>query len=225
MTDINPALLSQINGNGAKPQTGSTAKELNDRFLTLLVTQLKNQDPLNPMENSEMTSQLAQINTVAGIEQLNESFTNIGAQIQAGQSLQLANLIGKDVLIPGNRTLLGSEGEATPIAVSVPSSMVNPEVVISDRLGTVLQRIPVTGNSSGLTRVIWDGQTTEGDRAIPGQYRVSVTGTSTSGSFVQGDVFQQVPVVGVIPSDSGQALLDFGGVVDPVTIDQVEQIL
>ena len=67
MSTINPATLSNINGGGVQLQQ-SQSEELRNSFMTLLITQLQNQDPLKPMENAEMTSQIAQINTVSGIE-------------------------------------------------------------------------------------------------------------------------------------------------------------
>lgn len=74
--------------------TGSNAADLQSSFLTLLVAQLKNQDPTNPMENNELTSQLAQISTVSGIEKLNTTLGSISGQIDNSQSLQASNLIG-----------------------------------------------------------------------------------------------------------------------------------
>ena len=68
--------------------TGSNAADLQSSFLTLLVAQLKNQDPTNPMENNELTSQLAQISTVSGIEKLNTTLGSISGQIDNSQSLQ-----------------------------------------------------------------------------------------------------------------------------------------
>lgn len=80
--------------------TGSNAADLQSSFLTLLVAQLKNQDPTNPMENNELTSQLAQISTVSGIEKLNTTLGSISGQIDNSQSLQASNLIGHGVMIP-----------------------------------------------------------------------------------------------------------------------------
>jgi hypothetical protein len=84
--------------------TGSNASDLQSSFLTLLVAQLKNQDPTNPMQNNELTTQLAQISTVSGIEKLNTTLVPSPA-INSSQSLQAANLIGHGVMIPGPRFL------------------------------------------------------------------------------------------------------------------------
>lgn len=79
-----------------------SAQEQSDRFMKLLVAQLKNQDPMNPMDNAQMTSQMAQINTVSGIQQLNETVQSLAGQFNAMQALQGTSLIGHDVLTTGN---------------------------------------------------------------------------------------------------------------------------
>ena len=79
-----------------------SAADTEQRFLKLLVTQLNNQDPLNPMDNAELTSQLAQMSTVSGIEKLNATVSSLAAQSGASQVLQSASLIGYNVLSPGN---------------------------------------------------------------------------------------------------------------------------
>jgi flagellar basal-body rod modification protein FlgD len=74
-----------------------------DRFLKLLVAQMKNQDPLNPMDNAQVTSQMAQINTVSGIEKLNGTVQGLNRHFVQMQALQGANLVGRDVVLAGSR--------------------------------------------------------------------------------------------------------------------------
>ena len=94
--------LAQTGANSA-----STAQGLQDQFLKLLVTQLKNQDPLNPMQNAELTSQLAQISTVEGITNLKNTMLAISGQIDVSQSMNAVSMIGKGVLIPGTKVKVG----------------------------------------------------------------------------------------------------------------------
>ena len=86
----------------ASPVTGANANT-EDRFLKLLVAQLKNQDPLNPMDNAQVTSQMAQIQTVAGIDKLNTTVHGLNAQFAQLQALTGASLVGHHVLVEGNR--------------------------------------------------------------------------------------------------------------------------
>ena len=93
-----------------------------DRFLKLLVAQMKNQDPLNPMDNAQVTSQMAQINTVTGIDKLNTTVAGLSAQFMQMQAMQGASLVGHDVIVPGNKldidavTAIGQGGFETPDA-------------------------------------------------------------------------------------------------------------
>src|SRR3954469_4587875 len=79
------------------------ANATSDRFLKLLVAQMQNQDPLNPMDNAQVTSQMAQINTVTGIEKLNTTMQGLSGQFVQMQALQGASLVGRDVIVPGNK--------------------------------------------------------------------------------------------------------------------------
>jgi len=100
-TTIAPTSTSGTSTTGSTTQTGSA--EAQDRFLKLLVAQLSNQDPMNPMDNAQMTSQMAQINTVSGIQQLNDTMKNMTTQMSAMQVLQAGNLVGHNVLAAGNQ--------------------------------------------------------------------------------------------------------------------------
>ncbi len=90
---------------------GGSEVSSQDRFLKMLVTQLQNQDPLNPMDNAQVTSQMAQLNTVTGIEKLNATVKGMSGQFLQMQALQGAALVGHDVLVPGNT--LGTADDGT----------------------------------------------------------------------------------------------------------------
>ena len=90
-------------GGSVAPTATQTASESADRFLKLLVTQMKNQDPLNPMDNAQVTSQMAQISTVSGIEKLNTTVGALNGQFMQMQALQGASLVGHNVTLQGNR--------------------------------------------------------------------------------------------------------------------------
>ena len=73
----------------------------------MLTTQLKNQDPLNPLDNAQVTSQLAQISTVDGIERLNQTLTSMMDGMLSSETMQAAALVGRSVLVPGQHMTLG----------------------------------------------------------------------------------------------------------------------
>ncbi|MFA7623744.1 MAG: flagellar hook capping FlgD N-terminal domain-containing protein, partial [Pusillimonas sp.] len=113
----------------ANAESAKRAEDAKNQFMTLLVTQIRNQDPLNPMDNAQFTSQLAQLETVNGITQLNNTLLALSGQLDMTQSMQAANLIGKGVLVTGNKISLGSSTvdgvttkTATPFGVDLISS-------------------------------------------------------------------------------------------------------
>src|SRR5690606_27422467 len=143
-TDTNSAALDAANAS-----TQSLMESTQDRFLTLLVTQLRNQDPLNPMDNAEVTSQIAQLSTVTGINQLNNTWLARSGQMNVSQSMQPANLIGKAVLVPGDKIRLGSDPadpgskETTPFGVDLlaPAATVTAHIV--DAAGQVVRQLEI----------------------------------------------------------------------------------
>jgi len=105
------AVQSSTNSTAAAAPTLTTsASDTEDRFLKLLVAQMQNQDPLNPMDNAQVTTQMAQIQTVSGIDKLNTTVQGLNSQFAQLQALGGAALVGRDVLIEGNRLVADADG-------------------------------------------------------------------------------------------------------------------
>src|SRR5574340_1776139 len=98
------ALLASLNASSSATSAtnASSVASTQDRFLKLLVTQMKNQDPLNPMDNAQVTSQMAQLSTVTGIDKLNVTLQALSNSMTSHLSLQAATIIGHGVLVPGS---------------------------------------------------------------------------------------------------------------------------
>src|SRR5690606_23432779 len=165
---------------------GSTNKliaDTQDRFLELLVTQLRNQDPLNPMDNAELTSQIAQLSTVNGITQLNETLLALSGQIDMSTAMQASALIGRDVLLPGDKIALG-KGVATPAGIDLvaPAAKVTADIV--DRSGKVLRSYDLGAQPAGILNVWWDGLDEAGAQAPDGAYFLRVSATDSAGAAV-----------------------------------------
>ena len=111
---LSSAALKSVNGVPATASTAASEAGSQDRFLKLLVTQLKNQDPLSPMDNAQLTSQIAQINTVSGLATVNTSVQQLSSQFLQMQTLQGASLVGKDVVVAGNKLDISSDASAKP---------------------------------------------------------------------------------------------------------------
>lgn len=96
------SLQNTTTATSAVTDAATSAKEQSDRFMKLLVAQMQNQDPLNPMDNAQVTTQMAQISTVSGLEKLNTTVTGLNSQFLQLQAMQSAALVGHDVAIEGN---------------------------------------------------------------------------------------------------------------------------
>lgn len=161
VTDTSASAIAALNAASA---TSATKKDDgSERFLRLLVTQMQNQDPLNPMDNAQVTSQIAQINTVTGIEKLNNTVTALSGQMLQSQALQGASLVGRTVLMEGN-SLRFSEGTATG-GYELASAADNVSIEILSPSGRVLDTVEVGAASGGRNGFEWkapEGSSTDG---------------------------------------------------------------
>lgn len=158
--------------NALASQQGSAA-DSEQRFLKLLVTQLNNQDPLNPLDNAQLTSQLAQMSTVSGIEKLNGAVQSLLSQSGSGQVLQSAALIGRTVLVPGKELAL-KDGEATQFGVDLAGAADSVKVSVKNAAGDTVRTFDLGALPPGVKTVDWDGKTDTGTAAPDGAYRKSV---------------------------------------------------
>ena len=158
---------------GAKNTAKPATDDLQDRFLKLLVTQMKNQDPLNPLDNAQVTSQLAQISTVNGIEKLNATIETMASSFNAGQSLQAANMIGKDVLVPGSVLQVAGGGGIFGVDLAQAADQV--KVTIHDASGRAIRTMDLDPQAAGPLALAWDGKTADGAQAADGFYSISVS--------------------------------------------------
>ena len=190
MSTVNPT--SGLTGTGALAQANTSAAsrtaDTQSQFMTLLVTQLQNQDPLNPLDNAQVTSQLAQLETVNGINQLNNTLLALSGQMDMSQSMQAASLIGKDVLVPGNKISLGGEGGAgtakvaTPFGVDVISPAANVVATVLDSSGRAVRQIELGPQPAGVMTVQWDGKDDGGIEMANGKYSVQVAAMDGEGN-------------------------------------------
>ncbi len=174
-------ILSSLNGTSSSSSTStstSTSKvdEQQSRFLKLLTTQLKNQDPLNPMDNAETTSQLAQISTVDGIERLNSTLSSLMGNMQSADALQAAAIVGRAVLVPGSGMLVADGMGVGGVQLDNAASAVS--VTITDANGLEVKRIDLGKLDAGTHEFVWDGKNDAGTKVADGSYKMKVTATN-----------------------------------------------
>lgn len=172
---LSAATLSNLNGTKADTASKVDDPGSQDRFLKLLVTQLQNQDPLSPMDNAQLTSQIAQINTVTGIATLNTSVQGLSSQFLQMQTLQGASLVGKNVVVPGNKIdIEGGVGQGG-FELATPADAVKVEVL--SPAGKVLDTINLGAQSSGVHGFDWVAGSYDNNANL--SFRITATSGAT----------------------------------------------
>lgn len=192
---------------GGTSATAARMEEGQDRFLRLLVAQMSNQDPLNPLDNAQVTTQLAQISTVNSIEQLNRTMTGFVSQFGAQQALQAANLVGRGVLIEGDRMRVIENAEGARMAhggfeMLVPSGQVRLEVL--NAAGEVIDTVELGSAPAGRHPFTYDA--TDHEPGAELQFRV-VAGAGDAATPV---ATYSVGFIDAISVDGGDLTLELG---------------
>lgn len=198
VNDPTQAIYTSLNGSGVK-KAASSADDQQNRFLKLLTTQLKNQDPLNPMDNAQTTSQLAQISTVDGITQLNATMKTLMGSYRSSEALQAAGLVGHTVLVPGSGLQVTKGLSAGGVELDSAASKVS--VTITDKNGLEMQRIDLGALDAGTHEFVWDGKNANGTAVADGTYKVTVSATNGD-TKVGASTLQLAAVQGVITGGS-----------------------
>ena len=167
------ALLDAVNG--TKNTTTASVDAAQDRFMTLLVTQMRNQDPLNPMDNAQVTSQMAQLSTVTGIDKLNNTLETLINNVQMSQSYQASSMIGRSILTPGNTVQTAGEGGYYGVELPIGADKVT--VTIKDSAGATIRTLSLGKQDAGTVPLTWDGLKDDGTVAATGNYKFEVSAT------------------------------------------------
>ena len=186
-------------------------------FLTLLTTQLENQDPLNPQNPSDFAAELAQFSTASGVQTLNST-------LGAGGGLQAAGLVGKTVAVAGNALILGANGTAQgAFNLSAPAGDV--KVTITNAAGSVVNIIDLGAMGAGNQNFAWNGQAITGSALPAGTYSYSINAASAPGSAaVTATPYAVAPVTSVVLGGQAGPTLDLGGGLAPVALSAVQQV-
>lgn len=217
MSTVNSATAAQT---AAAATATSQAGITQDRFLKLLVTQMKNQDPLNPMDNAQVTSQMAQLSTVTGIDKLNATVQALSASMASAQSLQAASMIGHAALVPGTEIDLLSGKSDAAVELVQPADKLT--VTVKDSYGNVVRTLQLGAQDAGVVGFKWDGLDDRGVAVADGAYKFSAKaelgGKSSDATTLSYGLVSSVSLT------SGGAMLNMGSLGE-VGLDAVRQIL
>ena len=212
-------ILDSVNTRPTGDLLSGTVEETQDRFLKLLVAQMTNQDPMNPLDNQQVTSQLAQLSTVSGINQLNATVEAFKESVFTSQALQSANMIGHGVFAPGNSLYLyeGVSVFGVDLKEMADSFIVN----IFNESGNLVHSLDLGAQQAGVIPIAWDGKV-NGEPLPDGKYTFYVN-AKAYGESVSAPTLSFGEVVSVTKGDKGVTLNVTG--LGEVDFSQVRQIL
>jgi flagellar basal-body rod modification protein FlgD len=162
-------------------------------FLTLMLAQLKNQDPTSPVDSNTFLSQLAELSEVQGITSLNTAFTSLSTSLSSGQALQASSLLGHQALVASSTATVAAGGTVSG-AVGVPQTTSDVVLGITNSAGVLVRNIDLGAQSAGMTNFTWDGLGSNG-AAVPAgtytltaQYAGQTSGSTAATTYVAGAV-------------------------------------
>ena len=188
-----PGAAGTASGDASASTVASSTTLGGTNFLTLMLAQLKNQDPTSPVDSNQFLNQLASLSTVQGITQLNSSFSALSNSLVSNQAMQASSLLGHQALVASTTANLAALGTVSG-AVSVPQNTSRAVLNISDSSGALVRQIHLGAQLAGLANFSWDGKLEDGSQASAGTYTLSAqyagaaSGSSGAGTFVNGTV-------------------------------------
>ena len=195
-----------------------------DDFLVLFVTQLQNQDPLNPMDGTEFISQLAQLTQVEQAYNTNSNLESILSALDASSALSAVSFVGKEITASGNQVRL-KDGEEVDLTFSVPKNAEQVSVNILDENGDLVSTLTLGQTDAGDATLAWDGTDTTGSRLPAGIYIISATGQDAAGNSFACTPYTHGTVDGVSFSGSSPVLIVGGVEVSFGNLLQVEGVM
>jgi flagellar basal-body rod modification protein FlgD len=212
--------LTGGSGSQAAASAQSLAGNLNT-FLTMLTTQLKNQDPLSPMDSTQFTNQLVQF---ASVEQQINSNSNLEKLISLQTTSQQAsaiNYVGQTVEVPGSSLPL-QNGKAY-FSYTLPSDASQVSISVTDQTGAVVANIPAISTATGTHQMVWKGTGLNGSTLPDGQYTLNITATDATQQPITATTTVYGKVTGVTSDPTNGTELSLGAV--PVPMSQIQSIV
>ena len=192
-----------------------------DAFLRLMITQLNNQDPLSPQDNSEFVAQLAQFSTVEGIGNLNNSFSSFASNMSSSQALQASSLVGRNVQVKTN--VAGFNGtNSVKGFVDLPAATGQVDVSVFSPSGDLVKVIPMGTLAAGDHTFSWNGLDENGAAVPAGNYSVRADAL-IDGDMTQIDTYVGVNVDSVTLAAGGDVSLNLSGIGN-VPLSQIRTI-
>jgi flagellar basal-body rod modification protein FlgD len=210
-------------GGAAKAATGNQSLG-KDAFLQLLVTQLKNQNPLSPQDNGAFVAQLAQFSSLEGINTLNDSVNNISTNFSSSQALQASSLVGRSVITQTDKAMVDTSKSLNG-SVAVTSAVGNVTVKVTDKDGKLVKTIDLGAQSAGKADFIWDGKNDAGETVPSGTYTFNASTKTDKGDSVALRTSLPATVTSVtLGQNGGEMMLNLAGGMGSIKLSQIQII-
>ncbi len=194
-----------------------------DMFMRLMLAQLQNQNPLNPQDGTEFTSQLAQFSTLESIANLNTSVQDIASMYRSTQALQATALVGREVLLNTSEGYLDYTGELTGVIHTDGVTAQDAKVVITNANGEVVRTFASSGSMADGEPFTWDGTDENGNRLPPGKYNIAVDAmVGGNRESLRVSTHARVNSVSIV-DNSGDMLLNLNGG-NQISSSEIKQI-
>lgn len=203
-TDIINSLASQTQAAANSAKSSATDLGIED-FLALMTAQLKNQDPLKPLDSTEFVAQLAQFGTVSGVQAMQDSLSTLSDSLRSAQALQGTALVGHDVLTAADSITIGA-GESVQGAIEVPDGASSVQIAVTDSSGQLVRTLTLP-TSAGTTDFTWDGLDDQGAAAAAGTYTfTSIANVGGSSESIETQLAARVSSVTIDAAGTGLTL-------------------
>lgn len=205
-----------------------------DAFLNLLLTQMKNQDPTNPMKSHEMAAQLAQFTSLEKLTGINDGIDNLAKAQTPNQNYEALNFIGKIVAGDGAKVLHTNQEDGHDIKFSLMNDAQTAKLNIKDANGELIRTLTVNTLKAGKNEVYWNGSLEDGTQARPGEYMVEIEAIGSNGAKLHAETKFEGKITGVNFTSSGPVLMlgkqqismaDVTKIVDPALMEPTTETL
>lgn len=203
--------VRRTGASNANVATADTSQQMDQNdFLTLMTAQLKNQDPFDPVDNSQMVAQMAQFSSLAGISEMNSTLKAMAARLGATTTTDMMAWVGRTVLTEGATAYPRTDGTLGG-SLDLAADAANVTVTIQDANGAVLKTVDLGAQGKGTIDFEWDGSTDSGDPAGAGPFTIRAAARNADGGSVTATPLVWAPVTSVTMASDGTPLLTLPG--------------
>lgn len=224
MSEINTQSVSDALSNYRyEPKTqASGSNELGkNEFMKLMIAQMENQNPLEPQDNGEFISQLAEFSSLEEMQKISGSVNNFSTQFQSSQALQASAMVGRTVLVPASSSPLSNAGTISGVVdLEATTSALN--ISIFNGSGELVNQFDLGQQAAGTVPFVWDGTNSEGDQMPFDNYTIKAQ-ASRSGSTEQATTLLSANVNSVSIAQGGGISLNLSGM-GAIPLEQVREI-